>query len=170
MVKRVTKDWVSGEDQRLVEIAFQHIGTKWSLEEREKVLKDISYAFFPPNRRADVWTGYDQTHRTVNHEPYYPISIVLNQKPNVWFKNLRLLQIRQKLHLVKSLRVNLGQESSTIGNVYSKLQAIEGIVGREMMSSDYIPELKRLRMMSTRSRIADVRAESLRRAGIIIVN
>ena len=166
MVKRVTKNWISGEDQGLVEFALQHIGTKWSMEEREKVLKDISYAFFPPNQRADVWTGYDQTHRTVNNEPYYPISIVLNQRPDVWFKNLRLLQIRQKLNLVKSIRINLGQESSTIGSVYAKLKALEGVVGKEMMSSDYIPELKRPRMMSTRSRIANDRAESLRRAGL----
>ena len=119
MVRKVTKRWVSSKDQKTMELTFQHIGTKWSLEEREKVLRTISYAFFPPNRRNDVWSGYDQTHQTVNNEPYYPITVSLNQTLNRWFKNLRLLQVRQKLNLVRNLRVNLGQQSSTVSNVYS---------------------------------------------------
>ena len=84
---------------------------------------------------ADAWYGYDRTHLTENGEFYYPITAPLGVTPNVWFKNLRLLQVRKKLRLISSLRVSINEPYCLSGEILAKMQALEKVVGKEMMAS-----------------------------------
>ena len=78
MVRRVSTSWLDArENQEVLSLVFNHIGTKWPIREREKILGDISHAFFPPHTRADVWGGYDQTPLIWTGEFYYPVFVSL---------------------------------------------------------------------------------------------
>ena len=77
------------------------------MQERERILGIISHAFFPPDEQADKWGGYDQTPLISNDKFYYPIHVSLGATPNVWFKNLRLLQIQKELNLIQSIHISL---------------------------------------------------------------
>ena len=89
MVRRVSTSWLdAGENEEVLSLVLNHIGAKWPIREREKILGDISHAFFPPNTRADVLGGYDKTPLISIGEFYYFVFVSLGVKPNVWFKNL----------------------------------------------------------------------------------
>ena len=114
MVKRITKEWLAEGAHPALDYVFEHIGVTWPIDEREALFKIASYTAFPPNARMNAWRGYDMSVLTANNEFYYPITVSLD----VWFKNLRLLQLRKKLNLITSLRVSqihpsiLGGEAS----------------------------------------------------------
>lgn len=165
MVKRVTRNWLAEDVHPAMEHMFEHIGVTWPLEDRESLFRIASYTAFPPNQRADAWTGYDQSHLAVAKKFYYPIHASLGASPNVWFKNLRLLQIRRKLNLVSSMRVTLGEPSLLAGEVLAKTRALEAVVGENMMTRASVSQMKKPRMRTTSSRIANERADALRRAG-----
>lgn len=102
MVKRITKEWLAEGAHPALDYVFEHIGVTWPIDEREALFKIASYTAFPPNARMDAWRGYDMTVLTAKNEFYYPITASLNTSPKVWFKNLRLLQLRKKLNLILS--------------------------------------------------------------------
>lgn len=163
MVKRITKDVVAEGNHEALEHVLEHIGVTWPMVERERIFQIVTQAIFPPEQAAHVWEGSNLTHITVEKEPYYPVTVSLRDPPGIWFRNLRLLQIRKKLDLVRSLRVSLDFTSCVIGEVYFKLKALKEIVGKEMMADNYVPKMKKPRMMTTRNRLARDRIENLRR-------
>lgn len=169
MVKRVTKEWLAEGAHPALEHVFEHIGVTWPIEEREKLFDIASYTAFPSNVRLDAWRGFDHTILTAENKFYYPITASVAATPNVWFKNLRLLQIRKKLNLITSLRVSMFQPSILAGEVLAKTQALEEVVGKHMMSQASVVRMRKPCMMTTRTariRSANVRAESLRDAGL----
>ena len=95
-----------------LEHVYEHIGVTWTIEEREKMLRKISYRVFPPSRRADAWQGCDRTRFTENNQFFYSVTASLGVSPSNWFKNLRLLQVRKKLWLISSLRVSMSNHRS----------------------------------------------------------
>ena len=103
MVKHPTNSWLAEEMRPAIDVALQYIGAKWSLEKRESIFRPILCAIFPPDCQANARGGYDQTFYTVKEPFYYPVTVPLGALPNVWFKNLCLLQIRMKLCLITSL-------------------------------------------------------------------
>ena len=93
----------------------------------------------------------------------------LNTSPNVWFKNLRLLQLRKKLNLITSLRVSQIHPSILGGEALAKMKALEEVVGKHMMSPASVVQMQRTYLATTRTarmRVGGTRAESLRNAGI----
>lgn len=128
------------------------------------MLRKISRAIFPPNRRVDELRGYDRTHLTEKNVFYYPITASLGASPNVWFKNLRLLQIRKALRLVSSLQVSLSRLSHFSREIYVKMEALKETLGKEMMVPTSIPQMK------AKLAISSPRAESLRSAGLAARN
>lgn len=169
MVKRVKQYWLAEGTHPALEHVFEHIGVTWPIDEREKLFDIAFRTAFPPNNSADAWRGYDQTSYTVEGKFYYPITATLSASPSIWFKNLRLLQIRRKLDLITSLRVSVAQPSVLAGEALAKLQALETVVGKERMSTSSVIPLRNLRMMSTRTariRATNARADSIRNAGL----
>lgn len=167
MARRVSRSLLANGTHRAIGHVLDHIGTTWPIEEREEVLSIVMRAMFPPCTRADVWRGYDQTFRTVGQEFYYPIPINLEASPSSWFKNLRLLQLRVKLNLVQSLRISINSCSLISGEVIVKLKGLEQAVGKEIMERHRVPRFLKPRMMTTRNRIANERAQGLREAGLL---
>lgn len=166
MVRRISNAWLAEETHPAIGIALEHMGTSWAVAEREKVFKTISYAFFPPNRRADAWPGYDQTHHTVKAKPYYPVIVPLGTSPDAWFKNLRLLQVRQRLNLITSLRLSMLNPPSCIsGEVFARMDALKRVVGKNLAEAHKIPKTKKPKMRTTRN-IADVATTSSRNRGL----
>ena len=166
MVKRVIQNWLTDGAHPAMEHVFEHIGVHWPLEDRENLFKIASYTAFPPNKRADAWKGHDKSHLTVGRKFYYPMHASLGAMPNVWFKNLRLLQIRKKLNLISSMRVSINEPSLLAGEVLAKTKALEDVVGKDMMTQVSIPQMKKPCIRTTWSRIADERAKALRNAGL----
>ena len=146
-----------------MELVFEHIGSTWPIEERERLLRVASLAIFPPSQRSDVWRGYDQSRSTVQNVFYYPITASLRDSPSVWFRNLRLIQIRKRLNLITSMRVNLTEPSLLAGEVLAKTQALEAVVGKPMMHRASVPPMQKPCMSTLMS---CVRATTLRNAGI----
>ena len=108
MVKRVPfDDWLAAGKPPAMAHVFEHIGLTWPIKEQEKLLHIASITFFPPHQRSEAWKGYDQSCSMVGNVFYYPITASLRDSPFVWFRNLCLIQIRKKLNLITSLRVNL---------------------------------------------------------------
>ena len=108
MVKRPTNSCLAEETHlATIDVALQYIGAKWLQEKRESIFRPILRAIFPPNRQANAWGGYDQTFYTVKEPFHYPVTVPLGAPPDVWFKNLRLLQIRMKLRLITSLQLSM---------------------------------------------------------------
>ena len=132
MVRRVPKDLIAEGNHEALEHVLEHIGVTWPMKERERILQIATQAIFPMEQTNHAWGGADLTHITVAKEPYYPVTVALTDSPGVWFKNLRLLQIRKKLGLVRSLRVTLDLTSCVIGEVYTKLKTLEEIVGKDI--------------------------------------
>ena len=167
MVKRVTRKWLSEDANPAMEHVYEHIGLHWPLGAREKIFKGVSRSIFPPNRRADEWQGYDRTHLTEENEFYYPITASLKASPDVWFKNLRLLQIRKVLRLITSLQVSMGPMPCLSGEIHAKMKALKKVVGKEMMAPASVPLMKATPAMSSSS---NLRADSLRSAGLAARN
>ena len=166
MVKQVTQNWLADGAHPAMEHVFEHIGMHWPLQDRENLFRIASYIAFPSNKRAHVWKGPDKSHFTVGGKFYYPIHASLGAMPNVWFKNLRLLQIRKKLNLIFSMRVSINEPSLLAREVLAKTKALEDVVGKDMMTQVSIPQMKKPRIRTTWSRIADERAEALRNVGL----
>ena len=162
MVKRVSCKWLEAGEHPAMDLVFEHIRVTWPVEERERILRIASITAFPPNRRADVWRGYDQSWSTVGDKFYYPIIANLRDSPSNWFKNLRLLQIRKKLNLISSMRVCLTEPSLLAGEVLAKTKALEQVVGAEMMHRASVPPMKKPRIQG---RMSMVRAKALRNTG-----
>ena len=167
MVKRISREWLTGEAHPALEHVYEHIGVTWTIEERERMLRKISYTVFPPHRRADAWQGCDRTRFTENNQFFYPVTASLGASPNIWFKNLRLLQVRKKLRLISSLRVSMNEPSHLSGEILAKLKALEKVVGEDMMAPTSVPLLKTPAMGSSSS---NIRAESLRNSGLTARN
>ena len=163
MVRRVTSDWLAAGEHPAMELVFEHMGITWPIEEREKLLRTVSLATFPSSQRSQVWAGYDQSRSTVRNVFYYPITASLRDLPSVWFRNLRLLQVRKRLNLVTSMRVNLTEPSVLAGEVLAKTQALEAVVGRPMMHRASVPPMRRPHM---RTLMSCVRATVIRNAGL----
>ena len=154
MVKRISKDVISEGNHEALAHVLDHVGVTWPLMERERILQIATQAIFPADQASSVWKGCNLAYFSVDKKPYYLVTISLRDSPGLWFKNLRLLQIRMKLGLVNSLRVTLEYSSCIIGEVYFKLKALEDVVGKEMMTDTYTPKMRKPRMMTTRTRIA----------------
>lgn len=167
MVKRVSFDWLAEGEHPAMAHVFEHIGVTWPIEEREKLLRVASITAFPPHDRSQVWRGYDQSRSTVENKFYYPITASLTDSPATWFKNLRILQIRKVLNLVTSLRVNLTEPSLLAGEVLAKTQALERVMGRDMMTHASVPPMRKPRIQGLMS---VTRATAMRNAGIRAMN
>ena len=61
------------------------------------------------------------------------------------------------------MRVNLTEPSLLAGEVLAKTQALEAIVGKQMMHRDSVPQMKKPHMQGLMSA---VRATAIRNAGI----
>ena len=154
MVKRILKDVVAEGNHKALVHVLEHVGVTWPLMERERILQIATQAIFPTEQATSVWKGCDLAYFSYEKKPYYIVTVSLRDSPRIWFKNLRLLQIWMKLGLVNSLRVTLEYSSCIIAEDYSKLKALEGVVGKEMMTDTYTPKMRKPRMMTTRTRLA----------------
>ena len=113
-----------------------------------------------------MWGGYDQTPLISTGEYYYPVFVSLGAKPNVWFKNLRLLQIRKELNLIQSIHISLDHFTHMGGEIVAKIKALEQVVGTDIINRYRVPPRKNLRIMSTRIRLHLDRAKALRIHGL----
>ena len=162
MVKQISSLWLDAkEDPDVFSIFLNHIGATWSIRKRKMILGIISPAFFPPNKQADMWGGYDQTPLISISKFYYPIHVSLGATPNVWFKNLRLLQIQKELNLIQSVHISLDHFTHMGREITAKIKALEEVVESEIINRYRIPPRKKLRIMSTQARLHIDRAKAL---------
>ena len=166
MTKKITRELLAEGVHRALDLVFEHIGVTWPIEERETFFKIALYTVFPLNASMDAWRGSDLTAHTVKKEFYYPITASLNASPKVWFNNLRLLQLRKKLNLISSLKVNQIHPSILGGEALAKLKALEEVVGTHMMSPASVVPMQRPLLTTARMRVGGVRSDSLRNAGL----
>ena len=77
-----------------------------------------------------------------------------------------MLQIRTKVRLITSLHLSLlSQPSCVSGKIIAKIQALENIVGKDMISNHRIPPMKKPRMKIVHN-IANLAAKSSRAKGL----
>ena len=143
------------------------MGASWSVTKREEVVNFISCAFFPSDKQANTWKGQNQTTCTQGRVFYYLVTINLGDILYIWFINLWLLQIRTKLRLITSLRLSLLSQPSCVvsGKIIAKIQALEDIIGKDMISNHRIPPMKKPRMKIVHN-IANLTAKSYRARGL----
>ena len=113
-----------------------------------------------------MWGGYDETPLISTSRLYYPIHVSLEATPNVWFKNLRLLQIQKELNLIQSVHIFLDHFTHMGGGIIARIKALEALVGSEIINRYIIPPRKKLRIMSTQARLHIDRAEALQINGL----
>ena len=119
-----------------------------------------------PFFHRDVWGGYDQTPLISTGKFYYLVFVSLGVKPNVWFKNLRLLQIQKELNLIQSIHISLEHFTHKGGEIVAKIKALEQVVGTDIMNWYRIPPRKKLKIMSTKICLNLDRAKALRIHGL----
>ena len=166
MTKKISRELLAEGAHPALDYVFEHIGVTWPIEEREALFKIALHTVFPPNARMDAWRGSDMTVLTAKNEFYYPITASLNASPKVWFNNLRLLQLRKKLNLISSLKVNQIHPSILGGEALAKLKALEEVVGAHMMSPSSVVPMQRPLLTTARMRVGGVRSDSLRNVGL----
>lgn len=170
MVARNTHAWFAADALPILGIVYAHIGATWEIADRERIFKEVSYAMFPPHRRSDAWCKLDSTYLTQDEEFYYPITVRLMAPPNVWFKNLRLLQIRRQLNLVTNLEVTMGTGNRPAAEICAKMSALRTAVGSDLVDHMQHPPLKRRpMMMSSQQRLPNLGAENHRNRGLAIL-
>ena len=166
MTKKITKELLAEGVHPALDLVFEHIGVTWPIEERETLFKIALYTVFSLNANMDAWRGSDLTAHTVNKEFYYPVTASLNASPKTWFNNLRLLQLRKKLNLITSLKINQIHPSILGGEALAKLKALEEVVGKHMMSPASSVPMQRRLLTTARMRVGGVRTDSIRNAGL----
>ena len=158
MVKCPTNSWLAKETHPAIDVALQYLGEKWLLERRESIFKPILRAIFPPDRWANAWGGYEQTIFAVKTPFYYPVTVPLGAPPDMWFKNLRLLQIHMKLCLITSLQLSmLDPPSCVVGQIVAKIEALKGALGKHIVEEHRLPKFKRPRMSINKGLVAQNR-------------
>lgn len=167
MARCIAQQWLDSKNNEILEIFFQHIGTSWPVWRCELIFDIALQAIFPPNKRTDAWKGQDHTCNTVKGLYYYPITITLESTTNVWFENLRLLQLRKVLNIVQCIFLSLNLLSISAWETTFKLWVIESIVGSKMMKIHCIPRMKKPRMMTTCRRINEECEHAMRRSSLI---
>lgn len=168
VARRVPLSWLAPDQHEAMGIVLQHIGVTWPEEERERILDIVREASFTPALKRDLWGGRDISEATVEGVPYYPITVSLADKPNLWFKNLRLIQIRRVLGLITHVLLRMPMNPCPSGEIVVKMVGLEQAVGKEVMGLPHMPPLKRMRAMTTcvSARVANAWAEASRGRGL----
>ena len=81
-----------------------------------------------------MWRGYEQTPLISNGDFYYPINVSLGATPNVWFKNLRILEFRKELNLIQSMHISLDSFTHMGGKIVVKMKALEQVAGSDIIN------------------------------------
>ena len=163
MVKRVPHSLLADRTHPALNITIQHMGATWSVANMEPFLKTVSDALFPSEQWIHMWGGCNLTDCTLEKKWYYPITITLEAGPNMWFKNLRLLQLRHKLGLLSHLRLSM--PSTPSGQLFVKMDTLKTIVGDVIMKKHETPKLRKIAMMTTQPHTTFA-AESSRSRGL----
>ena len=167
MTKRATCGWLADDTHPAIDVVFQHIGRTWPIEKREGLCSTISQAVFPSICQNDVWKGGNYTLSTVGNQFDYPVTVAIGATPNIWFKNLRLLQVRLKLCLINSLRISmLEPPACASGQIVAKMDVLKNIVEKELIEDHKTPPMKKPRMR-VKYPSANIAAESFRYCGLL---
>ena len=142
MAPRVPKAW-HFEEFDILDLVFDHLAKQASRSAKEELYRSIAQAIFPGIEERQIWATCDRTNDTIGNRPFHQFFIRIHDRPNEWFKNLRLLQLRMKLglHDTYYFRSELG--SSPVSEVFSKLKVLCSIVGEDRLKSHYFPQMKR---------------------------
>ena len=92
MVRRVASEWAPPEGE-LVLTAFDVMASYWPRERRQDVYDYIANTIFPIGQTSKLWKDTDRTSDTRDNVTFYQLDVRIQDKPCVWFKNLKMLQI-----------------------------------------------------------------------------
>ena len=165
MVARTPSTW-NVEEDNLMNAAFAAMAVNWPRLQREDLAQFITDSLFPLEDGDTPWEIIDHTTNAKDGIPYFKIFIKLYDQLSVWFRNLRILQIRVKLGLNDSYCVAQGLGDSQLGAFAAKIEVVRAIVGTAKLVDCIVPELKRKDARRDFSNLSNVRALSLRGAGL----
>ena len=142
MAARTPSTW-NVEDNDLLNAAFVAMAVNWPRTQREDLAQYLSDSLFAVGSRDTPWEIANQTSSTVDSVSYFKMFIRLYDESSVWFRNLRILQVRVKLRLDDSYHVARGLGNSQLGKFAAKIEAIRAIVETERLIDCSVPELVR---------------------------
>ena len=129
--------------EELLQVAFRIMSTRWSRSQRQELFDFIVQAIFPGDERSRLWMQVDATARTRDGVPFHQLTVRMYDEPVVWYRNLRLLQIREYLGLDCMLYITLGYGCLIVGVVLNRLLAIRSVVGDARIAYIRPPVMRR---------------------------
>ncbi len=139
MAPRVAEAWHSSEFD-VLELVFDNLANHATRSDREELYRSIALAFFPGTDERHIWAT---TRETIGDQPFFPFFIRIHDRPNEWFKNLRLLQLRTLLNLNDTYYFRSELASSPVSEVISKINVLYKIVGEDQLKAHFCPPMKR---------------------------
>ncbi len=140
--RRMTETWHS-EEFDVLEIVFDNLAKQASRAKREELYQSIALAFFPGTDERHIWATHNRTAETVGNRPFHQFFIRIHDRPNEWFKNLRLLQLRTLLGLYDTYYLRSELASSPVAEVIAKLSVLYKLVGEERLKTHFCPPMRR---------------------------
>ena len=90
----------------------------------------------------------------------------IQDPPGLWFRNLKLLQIRYTLGLDCFLMLKLTTGNTPIGEIVAKIQALEQVVGKDQVNKYRIPQMRKPSAVRDFPSFANLRAVEMHQRAI----
>ena len=162
MVHRVASEWAPPEG-KLFLTAFDVMASYWPRERRQDVYDYIANTIFPIRQTSKLWKDTDRTSDTRDNVTFHQLDVRIQDKPCVWFKNLKMLQIREALGLDCHIQVNHRAGKIVLGELIAKTEAISHVIGEAKAKQCKTPVFKRKGAVRD---FPNIRAEGLRERGL----
>lgn len=131
-----------GDGWEVLNVVFGHLSQRAPRPEREILYQSIGVGILPGLRHRHLWTIDDRTSSTRTGEDFYQLYIHMGDRPNEWFRNLRMLQIRMKIGLIDTYYMDFNVHPIRMSEIICKINVIAGIVGWDRLTNLYVPPLR----------------------------
>ena len=158
----IKSDWV-GPDGELALAAIKVMATHWPREKRQDMFDYVASAAFPLGEESELWKYTNRTSETKDGVPFHQLDARIHDKPCIWFRNLRMLQVWEVLGLDCLIQINHRAGKIVLGELVAKIEAISKVIGNDKAKQFKTPALKR--KVANRD-FPNLRAEGLRERGL----
>ena len=143
------------------------MATHWSRDKRQDLFEFISCPVYSHDQEPKLWRYTNQTAKTKKKEPFHQLEISIQDGPADWFRNLKLLQIREALGLDCLLQVQCRVGQLSIGKLTAKMDALCSVVGIVKMKQYKLPTLKcKAAVRDFPPNLGNIRIDSIRTRGL----
>lgn len=139
MAPRVSAQMFGDRDSQVWDIVFNNIASRFNRQAKERFYSTIACAMFPGQMSDLMWVFADRTSETVGNQQLYQFHISLGNQPTIWFRNLRLLQLRIRLGLQDYYYLKSTPGLIIMAEVKAKLRALAQVVGYDRLYNNNPP-------------------------------